>query len=101
MISPGRGTSLGRAPYRRYDSTPSEKIFNRIIRSLDHAQSELEEAGLTEESEKITETIRSVRDAVESSNFSMAMQAISDGLQTFSHTIQSSMLTGTNTKGSS
>ena len=101
VISPGRGTSLGRAPYRRYDSTPSEKIFNRIIRSLDHAQSELEEAGLTEESEKITETIKNARTAVQSGNFTMATQAISDGLQTFSHTIQSSMLTDTDTKGSS
>ena len=101
VISPGRGTSLGRAPYRRYDSTPSEKIFSRIIRSLDRAQSELEEAGLTEESEKITETIKNARNAVQSSNFSMATQAIADGLQTFSHTIQSSMLTDTDTKGSS
>ena len=40
-ISPGRGTFLGKAPYRHYNSTPSEKIFDRIIRSLDHAQNEL------------------------------------------------------------
>ena len=43
VISPGRGTFLGRGPYRRYDSTPSEKLFNRLIRSLDHAENELQE----------------------------------------------------------
>lgn len=95
VISPGRGTFLGRAPYRHYNSTPSKKIFDRIIRSLDHAQNELKEGKFTEESEKLAESTTKARNAVQSSDFSMAIQAILDGLQTFSGTIQSTKMTDT------
>ena len=74
VISPGRGTFLGRAPYRHYNSTPSKKIFDRIIRSLDHAQNELQEGSFTEESQKLAESTNKARNAVQSSDFSMAIQ---------------------------
>ena len=94
-ISPGRGTFLGKAPYRHYNSTPSEKIFDRIIRSLDHAQNELKDDNFTKESQKLAESTKKARDAVQLSDFSTAIQAIFDGLQTFSDTIQSTKVTDT------
>jgi hypothetical protein len=101
VISPGRGTFLGRGPYRRYDSTPSEKLFNRLIRSLDHAKNELGENNLTKESQKLAESTEKARNAVQSRDFSTATRAIFAGLQTFSDTLQSSMLTDPDSKGSS
>ena len=94
-ISPGRGTFLGKAPYRHYNSTPSEKIFDRIIRSLDHAQNELKDDNFPKESQKLAESTKKARDAVQLSDFSTAIQAIFDGLQTFSDTIQSTKVTDT------
>lgn len=101
VLSPGRGTFLGKAPYRRYDSTPSEKLFDRMIRSLDHAKNELGENNLSEESQKLADSTEKARNAVQSGDFSNATQAIFAGLQTFSDTIQSSMLTNPDSKGSS
>jgi protein phosphatase len=86
MITPGRGTFLGRSPYRHYDSTPSEKLFNSLIRSLHHAQAELAENNLTEESQKLTESIQNAKHAVQSGNFSLATQAVFNGIRTFSDT---------------
>jgi len=101
VLSPGRGTFLGKAPYRRYDSTPSEKLFDRMIRSLDHAKNELEDNNLTKESQKLADSTEKARNAVQSGDFSTATLAIFAGLQTFSGTIQSSMLTNPDSKGSS
>lgn len=94
-IQPGRGTFLGKAPYRHYNSTPSEKIFDRIIQSLDHAQNELKDDNFTKESQKLAESTKKAQDAVQLSDFSTAIQNIFDGLQTFSDTIQSTKVTDT------
>ena len=100
MMSPGRGTFLGKAPYRRYDCSPSEKLFTRMIRSLEHAYNELAENNLDTESQKLTEWIEKARISTQSSDFTTATRAIAEGLQIFSQAIQSSMLTDTDTKGS-
>ena len=100
MMSPGRGTFLGKAPYRRYDCSPSEKLFTRMIRSLDHAYNELAENNLDTESQKLTELTEKARIATQSGDFTTATRAIAEGLQIFSNAIQSSMLTDTDTKGS-
>ena len=100
VMSPGRGTFLGKAPYRRYDCSPSEKLFTRMIRSLDHAYNELAENNLDTESQKLTELTEKARIATQSGDFTTATRAIAEGLQIFSHAIQSSMLTDTDTKGS-
>ena len=100
MMSPGRGTFLGKAPYRRYDCSPSEKLFTRMIRSLDHAYNELAENNLDAESQKLTELTEKARITTQSGDFTTATRAIAEGLQIFSDAIQSSMLTDTDTKGS-
>ena len=100
VLSPGRGTYLGKAPYRRYDCSPSEKLFTRMIRSLDHAYKELAENNLDTESQKLTELTEKARIATQSGDFTLATRAIAEGLQIFSDAIQSSMLTDTDTKGS-
>ena len=49
----------------------------------------------TEESQKLAESTKKARDAVQLSDFSTAIQATFDGLQTFSGTIQSTKMTDT------
>jgi protein phosphatase len=99
-IIPSRGASLGRAPYRHYDSTPSEKLFDTLIRSLHHAQTELAENNLTEESQKLTESIQNAKNAVQSGNFSLATQAVFNGIRTFSDTFNATRFKKSDPNGS-
>ena len=99
MITPGRGATLGKAPYRYYDSTPSQKLFNRIIRSLCHAQNELAENNLTEQSHTLEKSIQDSKSAVDAGNFSLATQTIFNGLRTFHDTINSNQLTKSEPNG--
>ena len=100
MITPGRGAVLGKAPYRHYDSTPSQKLFDRIIRSLRHAQSELVENNLTEESHTLAKSIQDSKSAAEAGNFSLATQSIFNGLRKFHDIINSNQLAKSDPKGS-
>ncbi len=100
MITPGRGAFLGRAPYRDYDSTPSEKLFDSLIRSLHHAQAELVENNLTEESKKLAESIQNAKHAVQSGNFSLATQAVFNGIRTFSDTFNATHFKKSDPNGS-
>ncbi len=100
MITPGRGAPLGRGPYRHYDSTPSQKLFNRIIRSLRHAQSELAENNLTEESHTLAKSIQDSKNAAEAGNYSLATKTIFNGLRKFHDIINSNQLTKSDHSGS-
>lgn len=100
MITPGRGPLLGRAPYRHYDSSPTRKLFDRIIRSLHHAEGELADNNLVEESHSLNQSIQDSKNAVQAGDFSLATQAVFNGLKTFHDTINSDRLTKTEPNGS-
>jgi hypothetical protein len=100
MVTPGRGPSLGKAPYRQYDSSPTRKLFERIIRSLHHAEGELADNNLVEESHTLSQSIQDSKNAVQAGDFSLATQAAFKGLKTFHDTINSDRLTKTEPNGS-
>ena len=100
MITPGRGPLLGRGPYRHYDSSPTQKLFDRIIRSLHHAEGELTDNNLVEESHTLNQSIQDTKNAVQAGDFSLATQAVFNGLKTFYDTINSDRLTKTEPNGS-